>query len=215
VANVARVLLYDGATATATAYHTGGGAWEFLGSVYLVSGAASELTLVLEAKNSSGDAHFSGATALPGLIALTEWIPCPVVYGALTFKKGGTLVAGIGLDRFVPGRPLLVKDVQLTCLTAPTGQAIEVDINMWDGAAWQSMFTTRPEIAATTTAGAAVPDGTYRHRCNCGWRGLNNKALAWDIDQVGSGVAGADLLVSIRAMQYARPQEALLDVADF
>ena len=38
---------------------------------------------------------------------------------------------------------------QLSVKTAPTGQALVVDVNTYDGATQTSMFSTKPEIAAT------------------------------------------------------------------
>jgi hypothetical protein len=224
VANMARVRMYEGAAGadTATSYHTGVAGWQFISGVHTVTAGASELTLVLEVKNSAGDAYFSGATAVPGDIALTNWIPCPKVYGALVFKKSGTLPAApvTTLDNYMPARPLLVKDVQLCILTPPGAVPVIVDVNVYDGAVYQSMFSTKPQIAAGAGSGVQAPDGTYRYRCINGGRGagaaITNCKMSWDIDQSGTAPNyGADLLVTIRCLQYARPQESLLDVADF
>lgn len=218
VASMARLRMYEGGAGvdSVTSYHTGVAGWEFLSAVHTVTAGASELTLKLEVKNSAGDSYFSGATALPGDVALLNWTPCPKVYGAIVFKKAGTLVAGAtNLDRFSPARPMLIKDVQLSVLTAPVGANIIVHPTTWDGA-WQHVFATPPEIVAGATEGAARPDGTYRSRCLVGTSGatVTDALLGWHIDTVGVATPGADLLVTVRALQYTRPQESLLDYAD-
>ncbi len=224
IGSIARLSFYDGVTTTdatnpvtGTTYHSGTGLWQWLSGVHTVSGTATQLAIQAKVLNSAGDAYFSGITAMPGTQAPAAWVPCPKVYGAAKLVRAGTLVVATDADEFQPARPLLVKDVQLACLTAPTGQAAIVDVNVWDGAAWQSMCSTKPQIAATARRGGVAPDGTYRYRCLTGSRGttVTNSLLNFDIDQVGSGVAGDTIYVHVRALQYARPQESMLDVADF
>lgn len=214
--NQARLEFYDGVTSTVSGWHTGGGTWEWLSGVHTVSGTADRLQLSATIRNSSGDAYFSGMTALPGILAPAAWIPCQTVYGSLNFVQRGTLTVGTFKDLFRPARPFIVKDVNLRVLTPPTGAAIICDFNQYDGAVWQTMFTTKPQIAAAASSGNARPDGTYTYRCFS--PGLddsdNDDILGMDIDQVGSGTAGVDLWTTVRVMQYLRPQESLLDYAD-
>jgi hypothetical protein len=188
-----------------------------LGGVHTISATATELTLILEVLNSSGDAYFSGPSAMPGQVALTGWVPCRTVYGTAVFQIKGPVATGTDLDRFQPSRPILVKDVQLEIKTAPLNQALIVDVNQWDGSAWQSMFSTRPQIAASANRGGAQPDATYKYRCFLGGFGSDNGAgvrLGWDVDQVGTGTTGSDLWIYIRGLQYCRPQEVLLVYGD-
>jgi hypothetical protein len=217
VSNSCRIRLYDGVTSGSSSYHTGDGTWQWLSGTHTLSGSATEITLILEVLNSSADGYFSGAVALPGSVAPTNWVPCPKSYGALFFPVPGTLTTGTDKVRFRFARPTLVKEVVLNCKTAPTTQAIIIDVNHYDGSSWTTMFSTRPQIAATATRGSAKPDATgYRYRCFGGGDGTTatDVELAFDIDQVGSGTVGADLFVMIRCLQYSRPQENLLDVAD-
>jgi hypothetical protein len=215
-ASVARVRMYDGVTSTATGYHTGDGTWQFLGAAHVISSSATELTLLLEVKNSSGDAYFSGASALPGLVPLTDWVPCPKVYGTIFFPISGTVALATDISNFPFARPALVKDTELYAKTAPTGQALIVDITRWATSTFQSMYTTKPQLATGAKSGSAKPDGTYRYRCLAGGNGMSiaNRLISFDVTQIGSSVAGADLRVMIRALQYARPQESLLAAED-
>lgn len=68
--------------------------------------------------------------------------------------------------------------------TAPTTAALIVDINE----AGTTLFSTNPEIAsgATTGGGSAVFSDTAL---------ADNAEIILDVDQVGSGTAGADLTV--------------------
>jgi hypothetical protein len=107
----------------------------------------------------------------------------------LTFAVVGTLT--VGTDKaptiLAPCTLSIVK-VKLVVKTAPTGQAIIVDVNK-NGT---TIFTTqanRPQIAAGSTTGdSGTPDVTAL---------AEGDKLTVDVDQVGSGTAGADLTVEI------------------
>jgi hypothetical protein len=85
-----------------------------------------------------------------------------------------------------------------------------VDVNTWDGAALTSMFSTRPQIGSTLFQGGAQPDTTYARRCfaaNSGATRPTGGEITFDVDQVGSGVAGSDLRIEVRALEYQSPLE--------
>ena len=106
------------------------------------------------------------------------------------FFLSGTLAAGASPQRIpnVTGGSLSILSVRLDVATPPTGQALVVDVNK-NGV---TIFTTqanRPQVAAGASSGSssnidvtAWADGEYLH---------------FDIDQVGSGTAGADLTVTV------------------
>lgn len=105
------------------------------------------------------------------------------------FSKAGPISVGPGVGRFLLPAGATIIGVVATINTAPTGAAVIVDVNK-NGA---SIFTTqanRPQIAAsaTKTAATAVPDVTV---CAAG------DYLSVDVDQVGSTVAGSDLVVEV------------------
>lgn len=88
------------------------------------------------------------------------------------------------------GFSLTISKVVLHVGTAPTGAAIIVDIN--NGGT--TIFTTqanRPQIAAAATTGNTTTIDVPT------W--ADGEVLTVDIDQVGSGVAGADMTVVIIA----------------
>lgn len=109
--------------------------------------------------------------------------------GLLTWNVAGTLTTQTGVAQIPIPASATIGDVTIRAATAPTGASIKVDVNK-NGT---TVFTTqanRPTIAVSTNASsAAVPDvaalaaGDY---------------LTVDIDQVGSTIAGADLVVVLR-----------------
>lgn len=107
------------------------------------------------------------------------------------FRVAGTLTATTNVGPYfrVPVK-CRIDEVQCHVGTAPTGQSILVDVND-DGT---TVFTTqgnRPTIAAGTnddTSGAA--DG--------GTAIAKDSVITVDVDQIGSGTAGADLTVHVR-----------------
>ena len=216
VASHARLQLDDGVTTSETSYHTGGDTWEFLTTTHTLSASATKLTVLMESKNSNGDAYFSGCTVIPdeNAVGITGWIPCPSIIGAIVFKYGNAVAVDTDLDRFSPHRACIIKDVRLCIITAPTDASLIVDINVYDGSAWQPAFTTKPKLLTTEVSSALFePDGTYAYRCiEAGHANSNNDdILNYDVDQVGSSVGGSDLYTHLRMLQFIRPQESLLE----
>jgi hypothetical protein len=210
--NIARVAVSDSASTAYSSYHTGGGTWEWLACTRQISLAAASLVVAATVHNSDGSAWFDGVTSilLNANLTVASYQPSPVVYGALHFSVSGVVAGASNVHAYAPARIGILKDVQLYANTAPTGQALIVDLNTWDGASFTSMFATRPQLAAGAQYGNAQPDGTYARRCV---RGLSAAAvtvsglLNFDVDQVGSGVAGSDLRVEARLLQYQSPLE--------
>lgn len=160
-----------------------------------VQSAKSDSVAVVVAAQSGQTAHVmdqttSGGAVLSWMEANGSW-RAPNLGRTITFAKAGTVAAGAGTFSWYndSGVPLTIRSVRATVNTAPTGAAMIVDVNL----SGTTIFTTqagRPTIAATTkTSGkvtamniTTIPDGGY---------------LTVDVDQIGSTVAGADLLVQI------------------
>jgi len=108
-----------------------------------------------------------------------------------TFATSGTLVAStVGTFRWYndTGQTLTFISVRASVDTAPTGQSILCDVNV-DGTTIWSTQANRVAVAAAANTGESttfntttIADGSY---------------LTVDIDQVGSGTAGADLTVTV------------------
>jgi len=207
---LAKVGLYDGVGTAFSGLHTGGGGWEWLAGTRTLAGAATELELRLQVDiaGTAGNATFDLPTVVPGSIPPQNFLPCPILEGAMIFPVPAAVATATNKGRFIMGQPFLVRNVTLRADTAPTGAGLIVDVNHWDGSAQQSMFSTKPTIAATAKNGGLNPDGTYRYRCFGGQKNAESDTdalLTIDIDQVGSTVSGSDLDILIRAIQFGSP----------
>ena len=109
--------------------------------------------------------------------------------GLLPFQVPGALATQTGVAQVPVPATATIGDVTARAATQPTGASIKVDVNK-NGT---TIFTTqanRPTIAVSTNAsGQAVPDITSL---------AAGDYLTVDIDQVGSTIAGSDLVVVIR-----------------
>jgi hypothetical protein len=211
---LAKAGLYDGVDSSFTSVHGGGGGWQWLTVTRTLDAAATELELRLQVDiaGSAGNATFDLPTVIPGPIPPQLPLPCPAKEGTIIHQIRQAVSVGTDLFRFRSGRPYVVRNTSLAIKTAPTGSALIVDVNKWDGAAWQSMFTTKPQIAISATEGGAEPDGTYENRCI--GEGNNTDArtdreLNIDVDQIGSTVGGSDLNIYVRTIQFESPARAL------
>lgn len=118
------------------------------------------------------------ATALSGGAATA-----PIV-----FSYAGAATTGSGTLGYPIALPATIHGVLVTAGTAPTGASLILDVNK-NGT---TIFTTqanRPTIAdGSTSSSLAIPDVTAV---------ATNDKITVDIDQVGSSVAGSDLVVVI------------------
>lgn len=207
--NAARLRIDDGVTPVYSNYHSGGGSWEWLTLEAALASNATELTVGFEVGSST--AHIQAWTCLFGLIPNIYFIPAETIHGMIYWPKNGTIATGTGFAVWAPSRPGIVKHVQLRAETAPTGAALIVDVNTWDGAAMTSMFSTRPQIDAADYQGDGTPDDDYARRCydaNKGDTVPDGGLMNFDVDQVGSTVAGSDLIVEVKCMQFVDPLES-------
>jgi hypothetical protein len=120
-------------------------------------------------------------------------MPTGKVKTTLSFAVTGTLTTGTDkAPTIVAPCTLTITKVKLVVKTAPTGAAIIVDVNK-NGT---TIFTTqgnRPQIAiGATTGDSGTPDVTSL---------AEGDKITFDLDQIGSGTAGADLTVEVVADQ--------------
>jgi hypothetical protein len=106
-----------------------------------------------------------------------------------TFGFPGVVAVTTGVARFIMPSAGTIVGAVCSVNTAPTGQALICDINM-NGT---TIFTTqgnRPQIASSAFASTlAVPNITAFSAFDY---------FTVDVDQVGSGAAGADLVLNLR-----------------
>lgn len=108
---------------------------------------------------------------------------------AYSFSMAGTLTTKTGAMRVYMEVACKIHSVRASVGTAPTGVAVIVDVNK-NGTTAYTTQGNRPTIAVSTntaTGGTAANDtfaaGDY---------------LTVDVDQIGSTVAGAELVVVVR-----------------
>lgn len=220
-ASLAKVGLYDGVGTTFTSgggtngTHTGGGGWEWLYGTRTLDANATQLEIrfYVDIAGTSGNATFDLAVLIPGPIPPQTFIPCPTNEGVLYFPVSSPS-ADTDIARFRSALPFIVRNVSLHAGTPPTGQSLDVDVNKWDGSAWQSMFgATKAEIAAANAdGGGRDPDGTYEYRCfgrSSDNDSITDTLLNVDIDQIGSSEGGADLIILVRVLQFQSPARGL------
>src|SRR5574341_23693 len=219
IVNHASIVIDDGVTQTrggsagSGGYHSGGGTLEWLYCTHTVSTSGTKLTVYVEVA-SAGAAYFADIMVVVSDIPPADFSPCPMVKRTYQFHIAGNVATGSDQGRFLPEVSGIIQEVALLIKTAPPGQALIVDVNTWDGAAYTTAFTTKPQLSAGSTIGGSTPDATYARRCfNPFYSGASLSAgqiINFDVDQVGSGVAGADLDIFVRIKQYIRPLEAML-----
>ena len=209
VGSQARLYVTDGVTTTYSAYHSGGATFEWLSLEHDISGSATALTIGISVESSAGNpVYFSGPTLLLASLAPTNWRPTPMAYGTVYFPSAGVQTAGNDKARYLLARMGIVKDLQATLSTAPTGGTL-FRINVMNGS--NSMLATFFQFAASDKVTAQNPDGTYQFRCFAGGRQASGasiaNALSYDIVSVGSTIPGSDLTVAIRVLVYLDPFE--------
>jgi hypothetical protein len=110
-----------------------------------------------------------------------------LVKKSVVFYFSGTQTAASKAARFVLPEEGKVYSVVTTVNTAPTGDTLICDVNL-NGTTIYTTQGSRPIIAAAakTSTSLAAPDVTNLD---------TGDVITFDVDQIGSSVAGADLTV--------------------
>lgn len=108
-------------------------------------------------------------------------------------KSGAQTVAAVSTLRYynTTGKDLVISKIVASVATAPTGAALLVDVNK-NGTTIFTDQTKRPSIAAAanvSTLGVPATEVTL----------AAGQYLTFDVDQIGSGTAGSDLVVEVYA----------------
>ncbi|MFW9893799.1 MAG: hypothetical protein ACFFFO_16460 [Candidatus Thorarchaeota archaeon] len=188
--------------------HNGDGTWQFLTLTGSGSGLA-HLGMTVESLLTQ-DVWTDGWVMLISPVAPDGWRPSPCRVDTVRWEIAGTLATGTIQKIAHFYRPAVIKDVYMQVKTGPTGAALIVDINK-DGAS--SVFdsgASRPQIGDGQAVGGGRPGGsdTFYNRCiNAAIHSVDTGSITLDIDQVGSGTAGADLFMDVRYLEYVHPLE--------
>jgi hypothetical protein len=210
-ASIARLVLDDGVGQGVSGYAPGTSTWTWVTGTRLLDPSATKIELLFESLSATANTSFQLGTLILGSIAPQYFIPTQVSRGTLHFPFVGVQATGTRLAEAILTRPFRVEHTQLRVSVAPVTTALIVDVNHYDGSAYTTMYSTRPQIAAAALTGGAVPDGTYRYRCFQGSNnadGYTDRLLSCDVDQIGSGGAGSDLHIDVRCLQFNDPLEA-------
>ena len=208
----AKIGIDDGSDNSYSDTHAGDSAWEWLTGTHTIDASATEINFRHKLA-AAGDLYSSWPTVIKGSIPPMEPFWPRVIRGSLsTTLAGDPLGTGTELWAGTLGRPFIVQDVQIEAISDNSvDQAMILDVNQWNGSAWVSMFSTKPEIAANVRSGGEQPDGTYQMRCFKAGFGTTNAFARIGIDCDQAAVSGAkNPTVFIRALQFQRPQEILL-----
>jgi len=209
--SICNIGIQDGPGSAWSVAHPGDSSWKWVTATRPLDGSATYICVTMRVA-----AAGYGILCLPSAV----WGPIPppkplwprIVRSDLCPMLSGDPV-GVGTELWAHSfsRPFIVEDVQIECPSVAVGQAMILDLNHWDGAAWNSMFTTKPEVPVGERSGGEQPDGTYRYRCFTGGfgTGVTNARIGIDCDQAATSGA-KNPTVGIRVLSFQRPQELLL-----
>lgn len=204
VPGVVRLVVSDGIDTSNSDYHSGSG-WEWLSVTHAINAAGHTHDAYLSVA-ASNVGYISGPTYVLSGTAPTTYSPAPLIHERATVFIAGAQTVSDDKVLIPMHRNGIVRNVYVSAATAPTGQALKVDV--LKGRAGTALFTSggRPAIADGAFSGSAAPDGaTYSARCFA-----SGTLLSACVKQIGSGAAGSDLFLSIEYLTYMRPLEALL-----
>lgn len=202
-----RVYVTDGVTTTYTSYHTGDGTWQWLSSTHQISATGTYLYIGLSVESGAANpAYISGATCVFSDIAPENWRPTPTINSTVGFLLSGSQTTGTGKGWYCFNRPAIIRHIECHLRTAPTGATtFKIDANKGGS----SMLSSVVEFTASDKNAGKAPDGTYQYYCFAGNTLASGTTitdeLTYDIDAVGSTVAGSDLGVLFRFTEYLDP----------
>lgn len=208
-ASQARVYVNDGVTTTYSSYHTGDGSWQWLSLSHTISGSGTKLTVgIAVGSGAANPAYFSGPTLVFGSVKPVNWRPTPMVAGTVFLPLVGAQSTGTAKGWYTFNRMAYVKHIECNLRTAPTGATtFKVDVNRGG----TTMLGSVIAFTASDKNAGKEPDGTYSQRCFPGNTLASGTTitdeLTFDIDDVGSTVAGSDLAVKIRCLVFVDPFE--------
>jgi hypothetical protein len=206
-----RVAIGDGVTASYSAFNTVL-TEERLGVTLTTDASAStDLYVTVEAAAGGQNVSIDGIVLVRGSIQPMRWSPSRVRREWKTFTVAGAQTTGTtkgGWTLSTP-YPIIVKEVRGNLGTAATGATLfAVDFNK-NGTTMLG-GTKLTFTASATTANNKAPDSaTYSAYCL-----TRDDAITFDIDAVGSTIAGSDLTVGVVYESFPSPLDEWLGITD-
>lgn len=161
-------------------------------------------TLVIsEFPTASVGAQLAGQGTLFSADSRTLWMkgdddvvrPVDMSWENIPFSYAGALALKVGTSRYpITGGTFQIQTIAAMVGTAPTGAAVIVDVNK-NGTSIFGTQANRPTVAVS--ANAAVVGAFTATTVTVG------DYLTIDVDQIGSTVAGSDLVVAVRLQRIA------------
>ena len=220
---IARISVYDNATEEFSPYHDGNTAlypFKTLIAGPLDCSSIAGAVGIRGNVGGAGSAYFQGFGAFLTPLGLPPmYLPGIWRYRERSYYLSGNQSTG-DKDIWQPARPVHILGVTLTALTAPTVSAVKYDLQTPIVAAWSSLFSTLPQIAATKFTGLQACDGTYRRRTIRGVYAADaaslpdNCALKLRCDTDDGGNTSADVVVTIHFVEQASPLDQFRAMTD-
>jgi hypothetical protein len=204
-ASAVRISIYDGNAVTYSSFHTGGSTWQWLTVTATMGASATLLDFRMETNATGVVSYLSGPTVVLGPIPPAYFQPAPAAYGSFQWFIAGAQTTGTFKAVWNPMRPGIVMSTTIHLITAPTGSSFIVDVNKTNA----TMYTTKPTIAISGFSDTKVPDGTYANRC-FNRISVDDSYISFDIDQIGSTIAGSTFFITVKYLYYLRPMEQFL-----
>jgi len=214
-ANSVRLAVADGIGTTFSAFHTGGGAWEWISGTRVLNAAATTLTMFLDVAAGTVVAYISGAFVGLSQLAPTGWRPGGWFRFQFRMFSAGVQTAAANKQEgfYVPTEGAILQAVLIRLGTVNVGANFVVDVNsVGVGSAFTSGLPTITDGANPAIANA-MPNGIYARRCLAGGP-TSTTQLIYDIDTVGVGTPGSDLTVLYRLLESKRPQDMMFAYSD-
>lgn len=164
--------------------------WEFL-AVLTSAALNNEFQNIVDYINTVvlGDTSHIHDGADAAKISYLNLLDKPSDKNAFIFPITGNLTAGVDKaplkhEMWETGT---IVEVRAVCKTAPTGQAIIIDINDDGSSIWNAGARLQIGVGSTAASTTVITNPTVE----------KSSILTIDLDQVGSGASGADLTVYV------------------
>ena len=198
IASLASIVIDDGATQTRGGsggngtYHDGDGTDQWIYCTHTISSSATKLEFYLEVAQ-AGSAYFGAFMVVLGEIVPTVYSPERWGEFYVGIQIRGDLVVGDlqnDWELMLPRDCIYVGMTGLV-LTPPTGAAVVLNVFGYQGAGWNSPYTTFPDIdigeGVVDAYVRTVPDGTHQYRCF-----KTGNLFKFSIGQIGSANPGTN-----------------------